>query len=109
MLLLGVAVNWGAGFTQFAHNLTLPSMEMGLGLSHTKAGLVITVANLVRICSTSTAGTLAPRYGSRFIIGVGKVAAGRSMIMLGFSETHLLVLLSSACMGIGTGIPLWPL
>ena len=109
MLLLGVAVNWGAGFTQFAHSLTLPSMEIDLGLSHTKAGLVITVANLVRICSTFTAGTLAPRYGSRFIIGVGTVAAGSSMVMLGFSQTYLLVLLSSACMGIGTGMALAPM
>ena len=110
MLLLGVAVNWGAGFTQFAHSLTLPSMEMDLGRSHTKAGLVITVANLVRICSTFiTAGTLAPRYGSRFIIGVGTMAAGSSMINLGFSQTYLLVLLSSACMGIGTGMALAPM
>jgi MFS family permease len=109
MLLLGVAVNWGAGFTQFAHSLTLPSMEVDLGLSHTKAGLVITVANLVRICSTFTAGTLAPRYGSRFIIGVGTVAAGSSMIMLGLSQTYLLVLLSSAFMGVGTGMALAPM
>jgi MFS family permease len=109
MLLLGVAVNWGAGFTQFAHSLTLPSMEMDLGLSHTKAGLVIAVANLVRICSTFTAGTLAPRYGSRFIIGVDTMAAGSSMIMLSFSQTYLLVVLSSACMGIGTGMALAPM
>jgi len=26
MLLTGIVVNWGAGFTQFAHSLTLSSM-----------------------------------------------------------------------------------
>ena len=109
MLMMGVAVNWGAGFTQFAHSLTLPSMEVDLGLSHTKAGFVITVANLVRICSTFTSGTLAPRYGSRFIIGIGTVGAGSSMIMLGFSQTYLLVLISAALMGIGTGMALVPM
>ena len=109
MLMMGVAVNWGAGFTQFAHSLTLPSMEVDLGLSHTKAGFVITVANLVRICSTFTSGTLAPRYGSRFIVGIGTVGAGSSMIMLGFSQTYLLVLISAALMGIGTGMALVPM
>lgn len=71
MLLMGVAVNWGAGFTNFAHSLTLPSMEVDLGLTHTKAGFVITMMAMVRIGSSLIAGTLAPRYGSRFIIGLG--------------------------------------
>ncbi|NQW24234.1 MAG: MFS transporter [SAR202 cluster bacterium] len=109
MLLLGVAVNWGAGFTQFAHSLTLPSMEVALELSHTKAGLVITLTNLVRIFSTFTAGTMAPRYGSRFIIGLGTVGAGCAMIMLGLAQTYPLVLLSAAFMGIGTGMALAPM
>ncbi len=109
MLLVGVAVNWGAGFTQFAHSLTLPSMEVDLGLSHTKAGLVITVANLVRICSTFISGTLAPRYGSRFIIGIGSIGSGGSMIMLGLSHSYMWVLLSAGLMGIGTGMALVPM
>jgi MFS family permease len=37
------------------------------------------------------------------------MAAGSSMIMLSFSQTYLLVLLSSACMGIGTGMALAPM
>jgi len=83
MLLTGILVNWGAGFTNFAHSLTLPSMELDLGISHTKAGLVITVMAMVRMGSTFIAGTLAPRYGSRFIIGIGTVGAGGAMILMG--------------------------
>ena len=52
MLLTGILVNWGAGFTQFAHSLPLPSMEVDLGISHTKAGFVITLAAMVRMAST---------------------------------------------------------
>ena len=109
MLLVGVAINWGAGFTQFAHSLTLPSMEIDLGLSHTKAGLVITVANLIRICSTFISGTLAPRYGSRLIIGIGSIVSGCSMITLGLAPSYMWVLRSAALMGIGTGMALVPM
>ena len=64
MLLTAVLVSWGTGFTNFAHSLTLPSMEVDLEISHTKAGFVITLMAMVRMGSTFISGTLAPRYGS---------------------------------------------
>lgn len=109
MLLTGILVNWGAGFTQFAHSLTLPSMEVDLGISHTKAGFVITLAAMVRMASTLVSGTLAPRYGSRFIIAVGTMGAGGAMIFLGSAQTYALILLASALMGVGTGMALTPM
>lgn len=109
MLLAAVAVNWGAGFTNFAHSLTLPSMEVDLGLSHTKAGFVITMMAMVRMGSTLIAGTLAPRYGSRFIIGVGTTAAGGAMILLSFAQTYPLALLAAGLMGMGSGVALTPM
>jgi len=109
MLLTGILVNWGAGFTQFAHSLTLPSMEVDLDLSHTKAGFVITLTAMVRMASTLVAGTLAPRYGSRFIIGTGTIGAGGAMILLGFAESYPLVLLAAGLMGVGTGMALTPM
>jgi MFS family permease len=109
MLLTGILVNWGAGFTQFAHSLTLPSMEVDLDISHTKAGFVITLAAMVRMGSTLISGTLAPRYGSRFIIPVGTMGAGGAMIFLGSAQTYALILLASALMGLGTGMALTPM
>lgn len=109
ILLVGIGVNWGTGFTQFAHTLTLPSMEVDLGLSHTKAGFVITLTAMVRMGSTIIAGTLAPRYGSRFIIGLGTVGAGGAMILLGLAQTYPFVLLSAGLMGVGTGLALTPM
>lgn len=109
MLLTAVLVNWGTGFTNFAHSLTLPSMEVDLEISHTKAGFVITLMAMVRMGSTFISGTLAPRYGSRFIIGVGALGAGGAMILLGFAQTYPLVLLSAALMGLGSGTSLTPM
>ncbi|MDA0264435.1 MAG: MFS transporter [Chloroflexi bacterium] len=109
MLVMGVAVNWGAGFTQFAHSLTLPSMEVDLSLSHTKAGFVVTLTAMVRMTSTIISGTLAPRYGSRFIIGVGTAGAGGAMILLASAQSYPLALLSAALMGVGTGMALTPM
>ncbi len=109
MLMTGILINWGAGFTQFAHSLTLPSMEVDLDLSHTKAGFVITLTAIVRMASTLIAGTLAPRYGSRFIIGVGTIGAGGAMILLGFAQVYPLVLLAAGLMGVGTGMALTPM
>ncbi len=139
MLLTGILVNWRAGFTQFAHSLTLPSrvgftqfahsltlpsrvgftqfahsltlpsMEVDLDLSHTKAGFVITLTAMVRMASTLIAGTLAPRYGSRFIIGVGTIGAGGAIILLGFAQVYPLVLLAAGLMGVGTGMALTPM
>ena len=109
MLLTGMLVNLGAGFTQFAHSLTLPSMEVDLGLSHTKAGFVITLTAMVRMASTLISGTIAPRYGSRFIIGTGSVVVGGAMILLGLSQIYPLVLLAAGLMGVGSGMALTPM
>ena len=109
MLLTAILVNWGTGFTNFAHSLTLPSMEVDLGISHTKAGFVITLMAMVRMGSTFISGTLAPRYGSRFIIGIGAVGAGGAMILLGLAQTYPLVLLSASLMGLGSGTALTPM
>ena len=109
ILLVGVAVNLGSGFTQYTFSLTLPSMETVLGLSHTEAGFIVTFLALVRIGSTFIAGTLAPRYGSRLIIGLGTICSGGAMILLGFAGNYLTVLLAAGLMGMFTGMALTPM
>ena len=83
ILLGGILVNLSAGFVQSTHSLTIPSMRDDLGISYTKAGLLITVAGAVRMGSAFSSGTLAPRYGSRYMIGVGTIITGLSMFLLG--------------------------
>ena len=109
ILLVGIFVNLAAGFVQSTHSLTLPSMRDDLGISYTKAGLLITVAGAVRMGSAFTSGTLAPRYGSRYMIGAGTIVMGLSMLLLASAPNYLVALVATAIMGLGSGVSLTPM
>ncbi len=109
MLLVAFLVNLATGFVQFGFSLTLPSMEESLHLSHTEAGLLITISAAIRIGSALASGTLAPRYGSRSIIVAGTVAVGISMVLLGFSRNYGMAVGAGVLMGIGGGAALTPM
>ena len=109
MLLVAFLVNLATGFVQFGFSLTLPSMEESLHLSHTEAGLLITISAAVRIGSALASGTLAPRYGSRSMIVAGTVAVGVSMVLLGFARNYGMAVGAGVLMGIGGGAALTPM
>jgi len=109
MLLVAFLVNLATGFVQFGFSLTLPSMEESLHLSHTEAGLLITISAAIRIGSALASGTLAPRYGSRSMIVAGTVAVGISMVLLGFSRNYGMAVGAGVLMGIGGGAALTPM
>ena len=109
MLLVAFLVNLATGFVQFGFSLTLPSMEESLQLSHTEAGLLITISAAIRIGSALASGTLAPRYGSRSMIVAGTVAVGVSMVLLGFSRNYGMAVGAGVLMGIGGGAALTPM
>ncbi|PKB66661.1 MAG: hypothetical protein BZY81_06610 [SAR202 cluster bacterium Io17-Chloro-G4] len=109
ILLIGIFVNLAAGFVQSTHSLTIPSMRDDLGISYTKAGLLITVAGAIRIGAAFTAGTLAPRYGSRYMIGAGTIVTGLSMLLLGAAPSYSVALVATAIMGLGSGVSLTPM
>ena len=102
-------VNFATGFVQFGFSLTLPSMEESLHLSHTEAGLLITISAAIRIGSALAAGTLAPRYGSRSMIVAGAVAVGVSMVLLGYARNYGMAVGAGVLMGIGGGATLTPM
>ena len=109
MLLVAFLVNLATGFVQFGFSLTLPSMEESLHLSHTEAGLLITISAAIRIGSALASGTLAPRYGSRSMIVAGTVAVGISMVLLGSSRNYGMAVGAGVLMGIGGGAALTPM
>ena len=109
MLLVAFLVNLATGFVQFGFSLTLPSMEESLHLSHTEAGLLITISAAIRIGSALASGTLAPRYGSRSMIVAGTVFVGISMVLLGFSQNYGMAIGAGVLMGIGGGAALTPM
>ena len=102
-------VNLATGFVQFGYSLTLPSMEEALHLSHTEAGLLITIGAAIRMGGALASGTLAPRYGSRTMIVAGAVAVAASMVLLGFARNYGMALVASVLMGIGSGVTLTPM
>ena len=109
ILIVGILVNLSAGFVQSTHSLTIPSMRDDLGISYTKAGLLITVAGAFRMGSAFSAGTLAPRYGSRYMIGFGTIVTGLSMLLLGIAPNFAVALVATAIMGMGSGFSLTPM
>ena len=109
ILLVGFFVNLATGFAQTTHSLTIPSMRVDLGISYIQAGLLITVGGALMMGSSLATGTLAPRYGSRHIIGVGTIISGTGMLLLGYSPNYLVALGSTALMGLGTGAALTPM
>ena len=109
MLLVAFLVNLATGFVQFGFSLTLPSMEEVLHLSHTEAGLLITVGGAIRMGGALASGTLAPRYGSRTMIVAGAMAVGVSMVLLGLAGNYGMALGAVVLMGIGGGVTLTPM
>ena len=109
ILLVGILVNLSSGFVASTHSLTLPSMRDDLGISYTKAGLLITVAGAVRMGAAFTAGTLAPRYGSRYMIGAGTIVTGLAMLLLGAAPNYFVALIATDIMGLGSGVSLTPM
>ena len=109
MLLVAFLVNLATGFVQFGYSLTLPSMEETLHLSHTDAGLLITITAAIRMGGALASGTLAPRYGSRSMIVAGAVAVAISMVLLGFARSYGMALGSAVLMGVGGGVTLTPM
>lgn len=109
IMLVSVLVNLATGFAQTTHSLTIPSMRGSLHISYTQAGILVTVAGAVRMGSALAAGTLAPRYGSRAIIGVSTLGSGASMLLLGYAPSFFLALAASALMGLATGAALTPM
>lgn len=109
ILLVALLVNLSAGFVQFSHSITLPSMEASLDLSHTKAGLLVTIMAAVRMGSSLIAGILAPRYGSRAIISIGTIGSGGAMLLLGYSQNYGVALLAVTLIGLSVGASLTPM
>ena len=99
ILAVAVVVNLITQLSRVAYGLVLPSMEDGLGLSHFQAGGLITVTSLMAIASAFVFGMLAPRYGSRIIIGMTALANAIATALLGASFDYIFALAMCAIMG----------
>ena len=100
IVLVTLVVNLAAQLGRNAYSLTLPSMESSLGISHFQAGSLFTALAILSMVGSLTFGMLAPRYGSRLIVGFAAIALGAAMVLLGASPNFLVALVASALIGL---------
>ena len=108
-MLVAFLLNLATGFVQYGYSLTLPPMEETLHISHTQAGLLITVTAATRMGGSLASGTLAPRYGSRSITAVGALGVGVGMVLLGYAPNYAAAVGAAVLMGIASGAALTPI
>ena len=109
ILAVGLFINLASGFAQTTHSLTIPAMRADLGISYTQVGLLISVGGAVKMGASLVAGTLAPRYGSRSLIGAGTFIGGGSMLLLGYSPNYFTALVATGMMGLGSNFAIPPM
>ncbi len=91
------------GLARFGYSIVLPSMQTGLSMDNTQAGILAT-ANLIGYLSLSAVGgALAARYGPRIVITLGLFIAGASMFLTGLANTVLVAAFWRTITGIGSG------
>ena len=108
VLLVAVMVNLSNQMSRSAFGLTLPAMESSLKLTHFQAGGLITSMSILGMAANLIFGMLAPRYGSRYLVGVSAIAAGTALVLIGTSTNFLFALAMSAIMGFATGACITP-
>jgi MFS family permease len=101
---LGTLVVFGAlGLARFGYTVVLPSMQEGLGMSNTQAGVLAT-SNLVGyLILSAIGGALASRYGPRAVITAGLTTAGAAMLLTGLAQSFTGAAIWRAVTGVGSG------
>ncbi len=79
----------------------LPVVIENLGISHTQAGLLMSLFALPGILLSLPGGWLVDRYGERLIGGVGLVLMGAGTVLLGLAPGFALILAARAMSGVG--------
>jgi sugar phosphate permease len=104
ILVIGTLVVFGSlGLGRFGFSVLLPTMQSGLDMDNTQAGIMAT-SNLVGYLTLSVlGGALAARFGPRAVITAGLCIAGTTMIFTGLSEHFFSATIWRVLTGIGSG------
>ena len=94
----------------FAHHLLtalpgplLPAIRSEFNLDYTKASFVITVFALAGGAAQLPSGWLADRFSPFVLIGIGTLGVAVGGILVGISQTYIMLLLCLLLMGLMTG------
>ncbi|MFH1885433.1 MAG: MFS transporter [Pseudomonadota bacterium] len=91
------------GLARFGYSILLPSMQRGLGMDNTQAGVLAT-ANLVGYLVFSVlGGALASRFGPRKVIFAGLSTAGLGMVLTGLAPDAFWAGVWRLVTGLGSG------
>ena len=91
------------GLARFGYSIVLPSMQEGLALTNTHAGMLAT-ANLVGyLCMSVIGGALASWFGPRIVITIGLALAAIGMFGTGLSDSFMAAAWWRLLTGIGSG------
>jgi len=98
----GILVVLGSlGFGRFSMALILPSMQKGLGFTHSQMGFIVTVAFLGYLSFSLGSGIAAARWGASKIITCSLFLTGFSMLLTGLGSGFLWPLIWLALAGVG--------
>jgi MFS family permease len=101
---MGTLAIFGAlGMARFGYTALLPSMQTGLSLDNTQAGLLAT-ANLIGYLALSAlGGALAAHYGPRRVASLGLLLAALGMLGTGTAQSFPAASFWRALTGLGSG------
>lgn len=104
VLIMATLVVFGSlGLARFGYTVVLPSMQLGLDMDNTQAGVLAT-ANLVGYLLLSVlGGALAARFGPRYVITAGLAIAAVGMLLTGLASNFHQAAMWRALTGVGSG------
>ncbi len=104
ILIVGTFVVFGSlGLARFGYSVVLPSMQHGLGMDNTQAGVMATANLFGYLALSAIGGALASRFGPRAVISMGLLIAGGGMLLTGMSGSFFSASIWRGVTGVGSG------
>ncbi len=82
----------------------LPILKDNLSLSYFHIGIILLVMNVTASVLQPVIGYLSDRTPRPFLLPLGMLVSGSGMLGIAYAQSYLLVLLSVACVGIGSAV-----
>ena len=109
ILAVSLAVNLITSFSLYVQALTIPGMKNTFELTYTTVFILVVALSLSRVVSGLVSGTLASRYGGRWMIITSIFAQAASMALLGWSPNYWVALAAMIVVGVASGAALTPM
>ncbi|MBN1521735.1 MAG: MFS transporter [Candidatus Aureabacteria bacterium] len=104
ILIMGTLGVFGAlGLARFGYTVVLPSMQEGLHMDNTQAGILATANLIGYLALCAIGGALASRFGPRSVLSIGLFLCAASMILTGLVNDMQTAAVFRAVTGLGSG------